>query len=78
MCLAVPMTVTRIEGKKAVAESRGVETAIDLSLSPDVRVGDRVIVHAGFVIEKLDEEAAQEIDRAWDIYRIAMEKEGPA
>lgn len=76
MCLAVPMTVTKIEGKRGLAESRGVEIPVDLTLAPGVRVGDRVIVHAGFVIETLDEEAAREIDHVWDRYREAYEKEG--
>ena len=71
MCLAVPMTVTKIDGTRGVAESRGVEVTVDLTLAPGVRLGDRVIVHAGFVIETLDEEAAKEIDRAWERYREA-------
>lgn len=68
MCLAVPMTITKIEGTRAVAESRGVETAVDISLMPDVKKGDRVIVHAGFIIERLDENEAAEIDKVWDQY----------
>lgn len=66
MCLAVPMTIMKIDGQRAVAEARGVETAVDISLMPDVKIGDRVIIHAGFIIEKLDEEAAREIDKVWD------------
>lgn len=66
MCLAVPMTIIKIEGQRAVAEARGVETEVDISLMPDIALGDRVIIHAGFIIEKLDEEAAREIDAVWD------------
>ena len=68
MCLAVPMTITKIEGSRAVAESRGVETVVDISLMPEIRKGDKVIVHAGFIIEKLDEKEAREIDQVWDQY----------
>ena len=78
MCLAVPMTITRIEGSRAVAEARGVETAVDISLMPDIRKGDRVIVHAGFIIEKLDEEAAREIDQVWDKYLEQLDSEEKA
>ncbi|MBN1498407.1 MAG: HypC/HybG/HupF family hydrogenase formation chaperone [Spirochaetes bacterium] len=73
MCLAVPMTITKIEGTRAVAESRGVETAVDISLMPDVKKGDRVIVHAGFIIERLDENEAAEIDKVWDQYLEQMD-----
>jgi hydrogenase expression/formation protein HypC len=75
MCLAVPMTIRTIEGSRAVAEARGVETAVDISLMPDVKIGDRVIVHAGFIIERLDEEAAREIDRVWDQYLAQLDRE---
>ncbi|HOD16103.1 MAG TPA: HypC/HybG/HupF family hydrogenase formation chaperone [Spirochaetota bacterium] len=75
MCLAVPMTITKIEGSRAVAESRGVETVVDISLMPEIRKGDRVIVHAGFIIEKLDENEAREIDRVWDKYLEELDKE---
>jgi hydrogenase expression/formation protein HypC len=78
MCLAVPMTIIRIEGSRAVAEARGVETAVDISLMPDIRKGDRVIVHAGFIIEKLDEEAAREIDEVWDKYLEQLDSEEKA
>ena len=78
MCLAVPMTITKIEGSRAVAEARGVETTVDISLMPDVKKGDKVIVHAGFIIEKLDEREAQEIDKIWDKYLEAVEKEESA
>ena len=78
MCLAVPMTITRIEGGRAVAESRGVETVVDVSLMPEIKKGDKVIVHAGFIIEKLDEEAAREIDQIWDQYLEELDKEEQA
>jgi hydrogenase expression/formation protein HypC len=78
MCLAVPMTITKIEGSRAVAESRGVETVVDISLMPEIKKGDRVIVHAGFIIEKLDEEAAREIDEVWDRYLEELDKEEQA
>lgn len=75
MCLAIPMTITKIEGKKAVAESMGVEKVIDISLTPDVKVKDKVIIHAGFVIEVLDPESAREIEQTWDEYIKTMEQE---
>ncbi len=68
MCLAVPMEIIKIEGDTAVAASRGVETPGNIALTPDVKVGDKVLIHAGFIIEKLDPEVAREIDETWDEY----------
>lgn len=73
MCLAVPMRVMRVEGTKAVVESHGVETLVDITLYPDLKADDKVIVHAGFVIEKLDPQAAREIEAAWEDYARVME-----
>lgn len=74
MCLAIPMTVLRIEGTKALVESHGVETTVDISLYPDLKIGDKVIVHAGFVIEKLDQTIAKEIEETWEEYIRTMEE----
>ncbi|HOM87904.1 MAG TPA: HypC/HybG/HupF family hydrogenase formation chaperone [Spirochaetota bacterium] len=73
MCLAIPMTVKSIEGTKAVVESMGVEKIVDIALSPDIKINDKVIVHAGFVIEVLDPEAAREIEATWEEYTTLME-----
>jgi len=79
MCLAVPMEIIEINGNKAIAESRGVRTPVDTTLAPDIKLGDKVLIHAGFIIEKLDPKAAQEIDEAWDEYlRLQAESEGAA
>jgi hydrogenase expression/formation protein HypC len=78
MCLAVPMTITKIEGIRAVAEARGVEPMVDISLMPDVKINDKVLVHAGFIIERLDEKEANEIDKVWDLYLEQLDKEESA
>lgn len=60
MCLGVPMRVKTIEGEIALCEIDGVERQASLMMVEDVSVGDFVLIHAGFAIEKLDEEDAQE------------------
>ena len=61
MCLGVPMQVVSIDGSNAVAEIDGVKREASLMLmAEDVRVGDFVIVHAGFAISRLDEEDARQ------------------
>ena len=54
------MKIIEIDGTTATVEMAHVRQECDLSLSPDARVGDYVIVHAGFAIEILDEEDARE------------------
>ena len=68
MCLAVPMEIIRIEGNTAIAAARGVETPVNIMLTEDVKIGDKVLIHAGFIIEKLDPEAAKEIEETFEEY----------
>ena len=59
MCLAVPMKIVEIRTDGlGVGDLDGVRHEVDLSLVPDTRLGNYVIVHAGFAIEKLDEQEA--------------------
>lgn len=60
MCLAIPSRITKIENNMATIDVEGVQREASLMLLEDARVGDYVIVHAGFAIQKLDEAAAQE------------------
>jgi hydrogenase expression/formation protein HypC len=60
MCLAIPSKITRIENNMATIDVEGVQREASLLLLEDARVGDYIIVHAGFAIQKLDEAAAQE------------------
>ncbi len=59
MCLAVPMKLVEIgRDGKGVAELEGSRHPVDLSLVSDARLGDYVIIHAGYAIEKLDQAEA--------------------
>ncbi len=60
MCLAVPGRVTSIDGFQGVVEIGGLERTIGVALTPEVRVGDYVYVHAGYAISVVDEEVALE------------------
>jgi len=60
MCLAVPLRIVRIEGTMAEVELGGVLRQVSLVLTPEVQVGDYVLVHTGFAISRLDEREAQE------------------
>ena len=60
MCLGVPMQVVSIDSEVAVCEIDGVRREASLMMVDGVSVGDFVLIHAGFAIERLDEEDAQE------------------
>lgn len=60
MCLAIPSKITEIGNNMAVIDVDGVRRECSLLLVEDARVGDYVIVHAGFAISKIDEAAALE------------------
>jgi hydrogenase expression/formation protein HypC len=60
MCLAIPMKILKIEGDRAVVSSGGVQRSIGISFLNNPKIGDYVIVHAGFAIEKLDTVKAEE------------------
>ena len=60
MCLAIPSKIIKIENNMATIDVEGVQREASLLLLEKARVGDYVIVHAGFAIQKLDESAAQE------------------
>ena len=61
MCLAIPMKVAQIDADGlGVAELEGARHEVDLSLIGPIQVGDYVIIHAGYAIEKLDTKEAIE------------------
>ncbi len=63
MCLSIPMRVKDIKGNTAVVEKDGVSTEADISLVDDIEIGDYVLVHAGFAIEKWEEDDIKEYNR---------------
>ena len=59
MCLGMPMTIKEVrENGTGIVELEGTRYDVDFSLIGDPKVGDFVIVHAGFAIERLDPEEA--------------------
>ncbi len=60
MCLAVPAKIVKLEDTIATLDMDGNTTEADVSLVPEVEVGDYVIVHAGLAIQKYDEQEALE------------------
>lgn len=60
MCLAIPSKIVLIEGDYAEIDVGGVKRKANISMTPEAKVGDYVLVHAGFSISVVDEEEARE------------------
>ena len=61
MCVGVPSKIVKIDDYMAIIDVEGAQREISLLLlNEDVRVGDYVIVHAGFAIQKIQEDVALE------------------
>ena len=59
MCLAIPGEIVEIDDTTAVIDYGGVRKRASIMALPDANVGEMVIVHAGFVISKIDRDEAQ-------------------
>lgn len=63
MCLAIPGKIIKIKkNQQATADFNGVEKDINISLVK-ARIGDYMIVHAGFAIEKIEKERAEDVKK---------------
>ena len=69
MCLAVPAKVVEIKDQLASVELNGVRRAASLMLLPEAKLGDYVLVHAGFAMQIVDEEEV----RAMEALRAEMQ-----
>ncbi len=67
MCLGIPMKVMELEGFLAKCEAKGIQRDVSLFMLQDepVAVGDFVMVHVGYAIQKMTEAEARS---AWEVY----------
>ncbi len=72
MCLAVPLKLIEINGSEAVGEALGVRRSVRVDFIPEPKPGDYVMVHAGFAIERLTEEQAEDDLESWEELRNAL------
>ncbi len=64
MCLAIPARIVELEGDVAVVDAMGNRYKAKTTLLPEVKLGDLVLVHAGFAISLVDEEEAK---KTWQL-----------
>jgi hydrogenase expression/formation protein HypC len=60
MCLSVPAKVVEVGNNVGKVEVGGTVREISMDLCPEARIGDYVLIHAGFAIQQLDQEEAEE------------------
>jgi len=72
MCLAVPMRIKSIDGFQAICEAKGIEREVSLFMlqGEEVTLGDHVMVHVGYAIQKV---SAQEAQSTWDLLDEVLE-----
>jgi len=58
MCLSIPAKVEQIDGEMAVVSVGGTKYNASLQMLDDVKIGDYILLHTGFAIQKLSEEEA--------------------
>lgn len=61
MCLAIPVKIVEITDKVGIGEVGRVKRKVSLLLLDEVKVGDYVLLHAGFAISKVKKEEAEEL-----------------
>ena len=74
MCLAVPMQITQLNGFDARCSARGVDRDVSLFLlqGEEVNIGDYVLIHVGYAIQKLSAEEAQS---TWELFDQILDEE---
>jgi len=75
MCLAVPAKIKSIHNDTATVEISGVSYEANLMLTPEAKIGDYVILHAGFAIQILDQKDAEETLKLFEDIEKATKQE---
>lgn len=77
MCLAIPAKIIKLEDDMGTIDMEGTQREVSLLLLEEPKIGDYVIVHAGFAIQKVDETAALESLKILREMAALMETETP-
>ena len=64
MCLAIPARIVELDGDRAVVDAMGNRWKAKTTLLPEAKIGDLVLIHAGFAISQVDEEDAK---KTWQL-----------
>jgi hydrogenase expression/formation protein HypC len=75
MCIAAPAQVLEINDNMAIVDFGGVRQQAKLDLVEDVEIGKYVLVHSGYAIEVMTDQAAKESLEAWDELLKVLDEE---
>ncbi|MGA2324404.1 MAG: HypC/HybG/HupF family hydrogenase formation chaperone [Sedimentisphaerales bacterium] len=64
MCLAIPARIVKLEDDRAIVDAMGNQFHARTTFLPNVKLGDLVLVHAGFAISMIDENEAR---KTWQL-----------
>lgn len=75
MCLAIPHRIEEVlDSNRAVARTGSLRVEVRTDLVDEINVGDVVLVHAGFVIEKCEERDGLELEELWkEVLKVASQ-----
>ena len=74
MCLAIPVRIVELDGDNAVVSAFGNRFSAKTTLLPNVKLGQLVLVHAGFAISLVDEEDAK---KTWELIEPHISQMNP-
>ena len=74
MCYAIPAKIMEIAGDTAVVDYGGVQKTVNLTLVSNLKIGDYILIHAGFAIERLQKRSAEESLEIIRNYMVESEK----
>ena len=74
MCLSIPAKVEQIDGEMAVVSVGGTKYNASLQMLDDVKIGDYILMHTGFAIQKMSEEEALESLKVFEEFEELNEK----
>jgi hydrogenase expression/formation protein HypC len=75
MCLAIPHRIEEVlDSNRAIARTGSLRVEVRTDLVDEIKVGDVVLVHAGFVIEKCEERDGRELEELWkEVLKVASQ-----
>lgn len=66
MCLAIPVRVIAVKNDSAIIDADGVQREVNIALIDKVEIGDYIVVHAGFAIQKWDNDDVTDYKQIMD------------
>ncbi len=66
MCLAIPAQVLEVNGSTALVEFGGAKRKVNITLIDALNIGDYVLIHVGYAIQRMSSKDAKETLEIWE------------